>query len=138
MLRTHYCAKVNKEHIGQTISACGWVNSYRDHSNVWFVDLRDTTGLLQVVIDKKQFPESNKLRNEFCIRVTGEVVYRGDDAINPKLESGEVEVHTSDFEILSESPTPPFQLTDEVSEDLRLKYRYIDLTKLAFAFKSSC
>ncbi len=77
MLRTHYCAKINKEHIGQQISACGWVNSYRDHSNVWFVDLRDTTGLLQVVIDKKQFPDSNKLRNEFCIRVTGKVVSRG-------------------------------------------------------------
>lgn len=129
MLRTHYCAKVNKEHIGQTISACGWVNSYRDHSNVWFVDLRDTTGLLQIVIDKKQFPESNKLRNEFCIRVTGNVVSRGEDAINPRLESGEIEIHTSDFEILSESPTPPFQLTDEVGEDHRLKYRYLDLRR---------
>ncbi len=129
MLRTHYCAKVNKEHIGQTLSACGWVNSYRDHSNVWFVDLRDTTGLLQVVIDKKQFPDSNKLRNEFCIRVTGTVVFRGEEAINPRLESGEVEVHVDDFEILSESLTPPFQLTDEVGEDHRLKYRYIDLRR---------
>ncbi|PID58740.1 MAG: aspartate--tRNA ligase [Gammaproteobacteria bacterium] len=129
MLRTHYCAKINKEHIGQNISACGWVNSYRDHSNVWFVDLRDTTGLLQVVIDKKQFPDSNKLRNEFCIRVTGKVVSRGEDAVNPRLESGEIEIHVEDFEILSESLTPPFQLTDEVGEDHRLKYRYIDLRR---------
>ncbi len=129
MLRTHYCAKINKEHIGQQISACGWVNSYRDHSNVWFVDLRDTTGLLQVVIDKKQFPDSNKLRNEFCIRVTGKVVSRGEDAVNPRLESGEIEIHVDDFEILSESLTPPFQLTDEVGEDHRLKYRYIDLRR---------
>ncbi len=129
MLRTHYCAKVNKKHIGQTISACGWVNSYRDHSNVWFVDLRDTTGLLQVVIDKKEFPDSNKLRNEFCIRVTGKVVFRGEDAINPRLQSGEIEIHVSDFEILSESLTPPFQLSDEVGEDHRLKYRYIDLRR---------
>ncbi len=129
MLRTHYCAKVNKTNVGQTISACGWVNSYRDHSNVWFVDLRDTTGLLQVVIDKKQFPESNKLRNEFCIRVTGDVVARGEGAENPRLESGDIEIHVSDFEILSESITPPFQLTDEVGEDHRLKYRYIDLRR---------
>ncbi len=129
MLRTHYCAKINKEHIGKNISACGWVNSYRDHSNVWFVDLRDTTGLLQVVIDKKQFPDSNKLRNEFCIRVTGKVVSRGEDAVNPRLQSGEIEIHVADFEILSESLTPPFQLTDEVGEDHRLKYRYIDLRR---------
>lgn len=132
MLRTHYCAKVNKAHLGQTISACGWVNKRRDHGGVIFIDLRDTTGILQVVIDPNNadaFALADKVRNEYCIRITGVVNDRLEGTINQNLASGEIEIHVDDFEILSASLTPPFQLDDEVGEEHRLKYRYIDLRR---------
>ncbi len=132
MLRTHYSAKVNKAHLGQTISACGWVNKRRDHGGVIFIDLRDTTGLLQVVIDPSNaeaFALADKVRNEYCIKITGIVHNRLEGTVNPNLESGEIEIYVDEFEILSESLTPPFQLDDEVGEEHRLKYRYIDLRR---------
>ncbi|MPV85704.1 aspartate--tRNA ligase [Ostreibacterium oceani] len=132
MLRTHYCAKINKTHLGQTITACGWVNKRRDHGGVIFIDLRDTTGILQVVIDPQQgdaFALADKVRNEYCIKITGEVVDRLDGTVNPLLDSGEIEIHVSAVDILSSALTPPFQLTDDVSEEHRLKYRYIDLRR---------
>ncbi len=132
MLRTNYCAKVNKSELGKTITACGWVNKRRDHGGVIFIDLRDTTGILQIVINpdnKEAFELADKSRNEFCIQVTGTVNNRLEGTINSNLESGEIEVHVTEFKILSSSPTPPFQLDDNVSEEHRLRHRYIDLRR---------
>ncbi len=132
MLRTNYCAKVSKKELGKTISACGWVNKRRDHGGVIFIDLRDTTGVLQVVINpenKEAFEFADKVRNEYCIQVTGIVHDRLEGTINTKLESGEIELHVDEFKILSSSKTPPFQQDDEVSEEHRLRYRYIDLRR---------
>ena len=132
MLRTHYCAKVNKASLGETISACGWVNKRRDHGGVIFIDLRDTSGIVQIVIDPnndKAFELADKVRNEYCIRITGEVKNRLEGTINANLASGEIEIYVNEFEILSESLTPPFQLGDDVGEEHRLKYRYIDLRR---------
>lgn len=131
MLRTNYCAKVNETHLGQTISACGWVNKRRDHGGVIFIDLRDTTGILQVVInpDNPHFALAEKVRNEYCLQIVGEVNRRPEGTDNSNLESGQIEVIVSDLKILSASPTPPFQLDDEVSEEIRLKYRYIDMRR---------
>lgn len=131
MLRTNYCAKVNETHLGQTISACGWVNKRRDHGGVIFIDLRDTSGILQVVInpDNPHFELAEKVRNEYCLQIVGEVHRRPEGTVNPNLESGQIEVVVSDLKILSASPTPPFQLDDDVSEEVRLKYRYIDMRR---------
>lgn len=132
MLRTHYCAKVNKANLGQTISACGWVNKRRDHGGVIFIDLRDTTGILQVVVDPKNaaaFALADKTRNEYCLQITGKVHARPEGTVNENLDSGEIEIHVDELKILSESKTPPFQLDDQVGEEHRLKYRYIDLRR---------
>jgi len=132
MLRTHYCGKINKTHVKQNITACGWVNKSRDHGGVIFIDLRDTTGILQIVIDPENavaFALADSVRHEFCIRISGVVKARLTGTENANLPSGEVEVYVDDFDILSSSQTPPFQLDDEVSEEHRLTYRYIDLRR---------
>lgn len=131
MLRTHYNNDVNSTHIGQTVSACGWVNKRRDHGGVIFIDLRDTTGMLQVVIDpdNPNFNLAESVRNEFCLHITGEVRKRPEGQENANLASGEVEVIVREFAILSASETPPFQLDDDASEEVRLRHRYIDLRR---------
>jgi len=131
-MRTHYCGELNSAHIDQEVTVCGWVNRRRDHGGVIFVDLRDREGLLQVVFDPDDpamFADAERLRNEFVIRVRGRVRNRPEGTLNPNMPTGEIELLSLQLEILNASETPPFQLDDEVHEDLRLKYRYIDLRK---------
>jgi len=132
-MRTHYCGEVNESLIGQEVTVCGWVHRRRDHGGVIFIDIRDREGLLQVVYDpdiKDVFSIAESVRNEFVIRVTGKVRHRPDGTKNDKMKTGQVEVLGLDLEILSHADTPPFQIDDnDVSEEHRLKYRYIDLRR---------
>jgi aspartyl-tRNA synthetase len=132
-MRTHYCGELNQQHIDQQITVCGWVNRRRDHGGVIFVDLRDKKGLLQVVFDPDDaamFTQAETLRNEFVLRVDGKLRIRPEGTSNPEMATGEVELLAHKLEILNASETPPFQLDeDDVHDDNRLKYRYIDLRK---------
>ena len=132
-MRTHYCGELTQQHIDQQISVCGWVNRRRDHGGVIFVDLRDRMGMLQVVFDPDDaamFADAEKLRNEFVLRVEGKLRQRPEGTSNPEMATGEVELLASRLEILNASETPPFQLDEEdVHDDNRLRYRYIDLRK---------
>ncbi len=131
MMRTHRAGDLRAEHIGDKVALCGWVHTRRDHGGVIFIDLRDVAGLVQVVLDPQTLPPAEELRSEFCIRVEGEVKARKEGTVNPKLGTGEVEVAAGSVEILSRSETPPFQLDEyhETDEQLRLKYRYLDLRR---------
>jgi aspartyl-tRNA synthetase len=132
-MRTHYCGELSRDHLDQQISVCGWVNRRRDHGGVIFVDLRDKQGLLQVVFDPddpNMFACAESLRNEFVIKVTGKVRVRPEGTINSEMTTGEIEVLADNLEILNASETPPFQLDDDdVHDDIRLKYRYVDLRR---------
>ncbi len=132
-MRTHYCGELTASHIDQSISVCGWVNRRRYHGGVIFVDWRDKQGMLQVVFDPDDaamFSDAEKLRNEFVIRVEGKIRQRPEGTANPDMPTGEVELLASSLTILNQSETPPFQLDDDdVHDDIRLKYRYIDLRK---------
>jgi aspartyl-tRNA synthetase len=135
VLRTHTCGELRKEHVGQRVTLCGWVDSYRDHGGGLFVDLRDRYGKTQVVFSPESGEEiqelARSLRSEFVILVTGEVQPRPEGATNPKLNTGEIEVRATSLEVLNKSATPPFQpgAKDLPGEDLRLKYRYLDLRR---------
>lgn len=132
-MRTHYCGELNQQHIDEVVSVCGWVNRRRDHGGVIFVDLRDKKGILQVVFDPDDadmFAQAETLRNEFVLRVEGKLRVRPEGTNNPEMATGEVELLAHKLEILNASETPPFQLDEEeVHDDNRLKYRYIDLRK---------
>jgi aspartyl-tRNA synthetase len=132
-MRTHYCGELKQQQIDQQITVCGWVNRRRDHGGVIFVDLRDKKGLLQVVFDPDNaamFAQAETLRNEFVLRVDGKLRIRPEGTSNPEMATGEVELLAHKLEILNASETPPFQLDEEdVHDDNRLKYRYIDLRK---------
>jgi len=132
-MRSHYCGQVDETLVDQEIELCGWVNRRRDHGGVIFVDLRDREGLVQVVFDPdraEMFALAERVRNEFVLKVTGKVRLRDDAAINPNLKSGKIEVLGLKLEVLNAAETPPFQLDDQgVHEDIRLKYRYIDLRR---------
>ncbi len=132
-MRTHYCGELNQQHIDEVVSVCGWVNRRRDHGGVIFVDLRDKKGVLQVVFDPDDagmFAQAETLRNEFVLRVEGKLRVRPEGTNNPEMATGEVELLAHKLEILNASETPPFQLDEEdVHDDNRLKYRYIDLRK---------
>ncbi len=132
-MRSHYCGEVNTAHIDQTVEFSGWVNRRRDHGGVIFIDLRDRSGLVQVVYDPDlpdTFAIAEQVRNEFVVRVKGRVRARPEGTLNPDLPTGEIEVLGQELEILNRAETPPFQLDDEdISEELRLRYRYIDLRR---------
>ncbi len=132
-MRTHYCGEINESHIDQTITVCGWAHRRRDHGGVIFIDLRDREGLLQVVYDpdiEDVFATAERVRSEFVLRVTGRVRQRPEGTTNPNMATGQIEVLGQQLEILNPSETPPFQLDDEdVSEEHRLRYRYIDLRR---------
>jgi aspartyl-tRNA synthetase len=131
-MRTHYCGEVGESLAGRTIEAAGWVHRRRDHGGVIFVDLRDRSGLLQIVFDPDSadaFKSAEHLGREFCIQVQGKVRPRPAGTVNPNLTSGQVEVLASKLTILNPSATPPFSLDEEVGEELRLKHRYIDLRR---------
>ncbi len=135
MLRTHTCGELRKEHVGQEVTLSGWVDTYRDHSGVLFVDLRDRYGKTQVVFAPESGDETLKaaktLRSEFVIQVVGSVAPRPEGTVNPKLATGEIEIRVRHLVILNTSQTPPFQPSqvDLPGEDLRLKHRYLDLRR---------
>jgi aspartyl-tRNA synthetase len=131
--RTDYCGRIDTRYLARTVTLAGWVHRRRDHGGVIFVDLRDREGLVQVVCDPDRaatFATAEKLRNEFCVRVTGLVRARPDGTVNPNLQSGGIEVLAHEIEILNASVTPPFQLDDEnLSETVRLEHRVLDLRR---------
>ena len=129
-MRTNYCGELNKENIDQTVEICGWVNRRRDHGGVIFLDMRDKRGIAQVVInpDNADFSIAEGIRNEFVLKITGTVIARADGLANPKLTSGDIEIVADHIEILNTSKPVPFQIdATDTSEEVRLKYRYLDL-----------
>ena len=131
-MRTHRCGIVDESLLEKEVSLCGWVNRRRDHGGVIFVDLRDSKGIVQIVFnpdDVEMFSLAETIRNEHIVRLIGKVNARPSDMVNEKIHSGKVEVIANSLEILSASDTPPFQLTDDVNEDTRLTYRYVDLRR---------
>ena len=134
MYRTHLCNVLRKEHIGQTVTLAGWVNSRRDHGGVIFIDLRDREGITQVVFRPEENPQvaelSHDLRSEDVIQVTGCVAGRIEGTVNPKLVTGEIELIATELKVLNKADVPPFPLDSKISnEDLRLSYRYLDLRR---------
>jgi len=131
-MRSHYCGHVNRAEIGRTVTVAGWVHRRRDHGGVIFIDLRDREGLLQVVFDPdraEMFKEAERLRSEYVLAVEGTVRARPQGTVNPNLASGEVEVLAKKLTVLARAKTPPFHHDEPVSEELRLKYRYLDLRR---------
>lgn len=132
MLRTHLCTEVSKDLIGREVAVCGWCNSYRDHGGVVFIDLRDKSGILQLVCDSASTPKAYEIaqsvRDEFVLIAKGKVRARGEGLENPKLKTGAIEVILSELVVENKSLTPPITIGDEnTNEELRLKYRYLDL-----------
>ncbi|HWX68646.1 MAG TPA: aspartate--tRNA ligase [Steroidobacteraceae bacterium] len=131
-MRSHYCGQVDEKLIGQEVTVAGWVHRRRDHGGVIFVDLRDREGLLQIVFDPSAaavFGEAERLRNEFVVRVMGRVRERPQGTVNPNLASGRVELLAHELEVLNRSEPLPFQLDEQVGEEVRLRYRYLDLRR---------
>lgn len=137
-MRTHYCGTLQASDIDKTVTLFGWVDRRRDHGGVIFVDLRDRTGIVQIVSDPERTPESypgaDQLRNEYVVKVTGRVSQRPPESLNPKLPTGEVEIYADSIELLNAVRKQlPFQVStadfEPVREDLRLRYRYLDLRR---------
>ncbi|MBE9105063.1 aspartate--tRNA ligase [Nostoc cf. edaphicum LEGE 07299] len=137
-MRTHYCGELRKEHIGETVTFYGWVDRRRDHGGVIFLDLRDRSGTVQIVSDPQRTPDSyeyaNALRNEYVVEITGRVTQRPEESLNTRIPTGEVEIYADKIELLNAVRKQlPFQVsvadTETVREDLRLKYRYLDLRR---------
>ncbi len=135
MLRTHTCGELRADHVGQSVTVCGWVDSRRDHGGLVFVDLRDRYGKVQVVFDPSQGAElhdlSGSVRNEDVLRVMGPVVRRAPKDVNPKLPTGEIDIKATKLEVLNKSRVVPFEpgTTSPPNEELRLKYRFLDLRR---------
>jgi len=135
LLKSHSCGELRKEHIGDKVTLAGWVDRRRDHGGLIFIDLRDREGISQVVfnpeLSKKCHKVASEMRSEYVVRVSGEVALRPPGTENPKLPTGDIEVIVKDTEILNPSKTPPFYINEdiEVEENLRLKYRYLDLRR---------
>ncbi len=133
--RTHTCGELRKSHVGQQVTLMGWVDRRRDHGGLIFIDLRDRWGRSQVVfnpaINRVAYEKARDLRPEFVVAVRGKVTERPPESLNPKLATGEVEVTAEDLKILNEARTTPFQIIEnlDVSEELRLKFRYLDLRR---------
>ncbi|KAA6224962.1 MULTISPECIES: aspartate--tRNA ligase [unclassified Campylobacter] len=131
-MRTHYNTQLDINDVGKEVKLCGWVNSYRDHGGVIFIDLRDRSGLIQLVCDPKDSIKAHEaaslVRSEFVLIVSGKIRPRGEGLVNSKLKTGEIEVVVDELIIENESALPPFAIGDEnVNEELRLKYRFLDL-----------
>ena len=134
MFRTSYCGLLTSEHVGQEVTLSGWVDRRRDHGGVIFIDLRDREGIAQVVFDpdgERYFQLADSLRSEYVIKVTGTVRKRSIETINSNMRTGEIEIYGTFLEVYNSALTPPFQLDNHVSvgEDVRLKYRYMDLRR---------
>ncbi|WP_340122693.1 aspartate--tRNA ligase [Methylobacter svalbardensis] len=133
-MRTHMCGVLNTQQLDETVSICGWVHRRRDHGGVIFIDLRDRAGLVQVVVDPDMadiFAIAESVRSEYVLRITGLVRHRPEGTVNANMHSGAIEILAKDIEVLNESETPPFPVESEieVNEELRLRYRYIDLRR---------
>ena len=132
-MRTHFCGELNKSDLDSQVKLCGWVNRRRDHGGVIFLDVRDKKGIAQIVINPDTadtFKLAEMIRNEFVLQITGQVVARASEMVNSKIPTGEIEVLASHIEILNASKPIPFQLDSmETSEEVRLKYRYLDLRR---------
>ncbi|WP_269619782.1 aspartate--tRNA ligase [Zhongshania sp. BJYM1] len=133
-MRSHYCGSLGSEHIDQEITLCGWVDRRRDHGGVIFLDMRDREGIVQVVFDpdtEEHFRTADRVRGEYVLRIRGRVRARAGATVNANMKTGQIEVLGKELEILNESETPPFQLDDHtnVGEDVRLRYRYLDLRR---------
>ena len=133
--RTHRCAEVTKAEIGSTVTLMGWVQKSRNKGGIVFVDLRDRSGIMQIIfengdIDAEGFEKAGKLRSEYVIAVTGHVEARS-GAVNENLATGEIEIRANSLRVLSESETPPFPIEEnsKTREEVRLKYRYLDLRR---------
>ncbi|HJF84477.1 aspartate--tRNA ligase [Megamonas hypermegale] len=136
MKRTHHCGELRAQNEGQEVVVCGWVSHRRDHGGLIFIDLRDRSGLVQLVfaedkIGADQFPKAESLRSEFVVAVRGKVCLRDKETINPNMETGEIEIYAEELRILNKAMTPPFYIQDgvDVDENVRLKYRYLDLRR---------
>ncbi|HDM8132304.1 TPA: aspartate--tRNA ligase [Vibrio harveyi] len=131
-MRTHYCGHLNKSLAGQTVELCGWVNRRRDLGGLIFIDMRDREGIVQVVVDPDMadaYEVANTLRNEFCIKLTGEVRVRPESQVNNDMATGEVEILATGLEIINRSDVLPLDFNQKNSEEQRLKYRYLDLRR---------
>ncbi len=133
-MRTHYCGHINASHIDQEVEICGWVHRRRDHGGVIFIDLRDREGLVQVVYDPdlpEIFATAEQVRSEYVLKVRGRVRARPEGTVNPDMPTGEIEILGLGLEVLNRADTPPFQLDEHerVSEEVRLRYRYMDLRR---------
>ncbi len=131
-MRSHYCGEINEALVGQEVEVCGWVHRRRDHGGVIFIDLRDREGLLQVVFDPDRaeiFAEAERIRSEYVLKVKGLVRPRPDGTVNPKMRTGQIEVLAHELETLNKSETPPFHHDEQANEEIRLKYRYLDLRR---------
>ncbi|MBD2311637.1 aspartate--tRNA ligase [Desertifilum sp. FACHB-1129] len=135
-MRTHYCGEIRANHVGETVTLCGWVDRRRDHGGVIFLDLRDRSGVVQIVSDPQRTPDSyhlaETLRNEYVLQITGKVSQRPEDSLNSKLPTGEIEIYAEEIQLLNAiHKQMPFAVADAeaVREELRLKYRYLDLRR---------
>lgn len=131
-MRSHYCGQLNTDLVEQTVTLCGWVNKRRDLGGLIFIDMRDRSGLVQVVFDPDMhelFETANKLRQEFCIRLVGTVRARPEHQVNTTMATGAVEVMATELEIISRSEPLPIDFNQQVSEEQRLRYRYLDLRR---------
>ncbi|KAA1190117.1 aspartate--tRNA ligase [Pseudohalioglobus sediminis] len=133
-MRSHYCGALGTANIDETVTICGWVDRRRDHGGVIFLDMRDRGGVVQVVFDpdtEEHFERADKVRSEYVLKVTGRVRARGEGTVNPNMATGEIEILGKELEILNTAATPPFQLDEHtaVGEDVRLRYRYMDLRR---------
>ncbi|MBI2139086.1 aspartate--tRNA ligase, partial [Candidatus Woesearchaeota archaeon] len=135
MMRTNTCGELAKKDIGKEAALCGWVQSRRDHGGIIFIDLRDRYGLTQIVLDPQHNKETHKIgehiSREDVLKAKGKVRARGDGLENPKLKTGEIEIIVDQLEILNKAATPPIEIDErkDLNEDMRLKYRYLDLRK---------
>src|SRR5690554_5141324 len=139
-MRSHYCGDLNTSHLNQEVVLCGWVHRRRDHGGVIFLDLRDRNGIAQVVVNpdtQAAFANADRSRNEYVLKITGKVNPRPEGTVNPNMPTGEMEVVASEVEVLNTSETPPFMLDEhgKVGEEVRLKYRYVDLRRTEMAEK---
>ena len=133
MLRTHTCGELRSNHVGQTVTLCGWVQKQRDKGGVVWIDLRDRYGITQLIFeegvtDEALIEQAKKVGREFVVKATGEVVERY--AKNDKMPTGDIEIRVSGLELLNASKVPPFTIEDDTDggEDLRMKYRYLDIS----------
>ncbi|HEX7036437.1 MAG TPA: aspartate--tRNA ligase [Pseudomonadales bacterium] len=133
-MRSHYCGELSAANVGDQVELCGWVHRRRDHGGVIFLDVRDRTGIVQVVYDPdtaESFARADKVRSEYVLHLTGRVRPRPEGTVNPEMATGEVEVLGATLDVLNPSATPPFQLDEhtDAGEDVRLKYRFLDLRR---------